>query len=416
MGSYTNTNLRSIFTENYPGTPLLVSAPGRVNLIGEHTDYNDGYVLPAAIDKVITLAIAPSGNDWCEIYSVDMDEKYRFNLKEFPLQHSGLQWPDYLLGCVTILHDAGYTMPGFHCVFQGNIPIGAGMSSSAALECGTLFALNTLFGFGLDTLDIVKYGQKAENEYVGVQCGIMDQFASVFGRKGQVFRLDCRSLDYQYFPVITDDIKIVLCDTQISHQLASSEYNIRREQCEQGVRVLQAEHPEIKSLRDVSMELLQNKRQQLDPVVYRRCEYVVEENRRVLDACQALEQGDFEQFGTLMYQSHAGLRDKYEVSCPELDLLVAATEDREEVWGARMMGGGFGGCTINLVQSDHVEKFKTHIRQSYSGQGRQPVQFYVTSIEQGVQLLRDTSEDEFLPDPMSNLGVPEKKAVSQQSG
>ncbi|HKJ68682.1 MAG TPA: galactokinase [bacterium] len=380
-------DITDIFRTKFQRRPLLVQSPGRVNLIGEHTDYNEGFVLPAAVDKHIMFGFAPNDGTTARLYSVDMEQEFSWDLTATDYPKSALGWPDYIMGCVDQLRQAGYEVSGFDCVFGGTIPIGAGMSSSAALEGGTLFGLTQLFTLPMDKLTMVKLGQKAENEFVGVQCGIMDQFANIYSRADTVFKLDCRSLEYEYYPFTRDDLKIVLCDTQVRRELAGSEYNVRRSQCEEGVALLQQYDPEIASLRDVNREMLQERKNEFDPVVYSRCEYVIEENNRVNQACQDLENDDFAAFGTRMYQSHEGLKDKYEVSSKELDLLVEITEQMEGVLGARMMGAGFGGCTINLVQTDAIEAFTTTISERYNEQMEQDALFYETTITEGVHKL-----------------------------
>ena len=372
---------RELFDEN----PLIVRSPGRVNLIGEHTDYNMGFVLPAAIDKAIYFAIAPRGDDKCKLYANDLQESFDFTVND--LNFTEKQWPNYLMGVVDQLNKRGDKINGFNCVFGGDIPLGAGLSSSAALEAGLAFALNHIYNLKIDKLELVKLSQKAENEFVGVNCGIMDQYINIFGASQKVLKIDCRSLEYEYHPFISDDLRIVLCNTMVTHSLAGSEYNTRRAQCEAGVKVLRQYNPAIKSLRDVSLELLLSHKADLDEVTYRRCKYVVEENERVEKACADLEKNDFASFGKRMYQSHNGLSKEYEVSCEELDYLVDLTGDMPEVLGSRMMGGGFGGCTINLVRIDFVEKFAKNVESSYELKyGRKPL-VYICKIEEGTHIL-----------------------------
>lgn len=378
-------DIADIFRTKFHHRPLLVQSPGRVNLIGEHTDYNEGFVLPAAVDKQIVFGFASNEGSTARLYAIDMEQEFSWDVTATTYPKSELGWPNYIMGCVDQLRQAGYSIGGFDCVFGGTIPIGAGMSSSAALEGGTLFGLTQLFTLPMDKLSMVKLGQKAENEFVGVQCGIMDQFANIYSQADKVFKLDCRSLEHEYYPFTRDDLKIVLCDTQVRRELAGSEYNVRRRQCEEGVALLQQYDSEISSLRDVNLEMLQEHKDEFDPVVYRRCEYVIEENIRVNQACQDLENDDFVAFGERMYQSHEGLRHKYEVSSKELDLLVDITEDMNGVFGARMMGAGFGGCTINLVQAEAIDEFTTTISERYNGKMDQDVVFYETTITAGVR-------------------------------
>src|SRR5579859_2482967 len=342
---------------------LLVRSPGRVNLIGEHTDYNNGFVLPAAIDKAIYLAIERRRDAEVHLFAMDLDQSYRGPIQ--PLAPSALHWPNYILGVVEQLQRMGLTIGGFNCVFAGDIPLGAGMSSSAALENAVIFALNRLFDLGLDPMTMVRLSQKAENEFVGLQCGIMDMFASMFGRKDQVIRLDCQSLEYTYFPFEAEGLRILLLDTQVEHSLASSEYNVRRQQCEAGVKLVQRHHPGVKSLRDVTTDMLAAFVAPADELIYRRCSFVVEENERVLAGTDDLQRGDVAAFGQKMYASHEGLSRKYEVSCPESDWLVEQVRGAEGVLGARQMGGGFGGCTINLVKADVIDGLVAKIAPLY---------------------------------------------------
>jgi len=308
------------FQKRFGTKPLLVASPGRVNLIGEHTDYNEGFVLPGATDKAIIFAVAPRTDAVCHFISHDFDQEFRCELDS--LHRSPLRWPDYLQGVIDQLLRAGQKIRGFNCLFGGDIPVGAGMSSSAAIEGGLAFALNAMFGLGLDDLTLVKLAQKAENEFVGVRCGIMDQFINIHGREKKVLKLDCRSLTCDYFPFEREDLRLVVSDTLVRRELAGSEYNVRRRQCEDGVNLLKRFQPDVRTLRDVTLELLQAHQTELDPVVFRRCDYVVRENIRVAEACVDLLRGDFKSFGGRMYDSHTGLRDDYEVSSAELNTLV----------------------------------------------------------------------------------------------
>lgn len=363
---------------------IEIHAPGRVNLIGEHTDYNDGFVLPAAIDKKIVLALGRNRVNKIRLFSVDMNEIYEVEFKSRQSK-SSVHWANYILGVVDQLQKNGYETGGFDCVFGGDIPIGAGLSSSAALEGGVALGLSELFGLSLSRMEMTKLSQKAENEFVGVQCGIMDQFASIHGDSEHVIRLDCHSLDYKLIPFRNPDIEILLCDTNVRRELASSEYNIRRQQCEEGVSVLQKYDPQIKSLRDVEMPLLETYRAELGEVVYQRCRFVLEENKRVNDACKALLKNDFYLFGQKMYESHAGLRDLYEVSCEELDILVEIAGTVDGVYGSRMMGGGFGGCTISLVKKEAADQFISEVEESYSKKTGQTIPIYRASIGDGTK-------------------------------
>lgn len=341
----------------------LFRSPGRINLIGEHTDYNNGFVLPASVDKAVYFAISPRNDNQVILHAVDLNETYTFSVEDISKPEQ--KWAYFQLGIIEQVYKKGLNIGGFQAAFGGDVPQGAGMSSSAALECCLLFALNEVFSLGLDRFSIVKMAQKAENEYVGVQCGIMDQFASGFGKKEAVIRLDCRSLEYQYFPFPMDRYLIVLCNTLVEHSLASSEYNTRRLECEKGVSILQKHFPEIKSLRDATPQMVEKHKEELGDVVYRRCKFMTEEIERVQVACDFLTAGDLINFGKKMYETHQGLQHEYEVSCDELDFLVEQTLQDESVIGARMMGGGFGGCTINLVAIDAVENFETKMKKAY---------------------------------------------------
>jgi galactokinase len=366
---------------------IVVRSPGRVNLIGEHTDYNEGYVLPAAIDKAIVFAVAPRADNHLHFYAADLKDELVCDLNA--IQKSLKGWPNYLLGVIDQLGKAGYTIRGCDVVFGGDIPIGAGLSSSAALECGFACALDELFGLGLDRLEIVKLAQRAENQFVGVKCGIMDQFVNIFGRDKKVLKIDCRSLEYEYFPFERDDLQIVLCETEVRRTLASSEYNVRRQQCEAGVHVLRRYNPGVRSLRDVSLDLLQEHKREMDPTIFKRCGYVVRENERVLEACDDLRQNDFRSFGQRMYESHRGLRDEYQVSSPELDVLVEIASSVSGVLGARMMGAGFGGCTINLVEEPVVSQFVEIVQQRYPERTGKAIKVYVTRIQSGTAKVID---------------------------
>lgn len=372
------------FHQLFGKEPVIVSSPGRINLIGEHTDYNEGFVLPAAIDKKIIYAIALNGTDTCNAYALFNNEQQSFSLKDVKPTEG---WINYLMGVVYQLQQRGFDVKGFDCVITGDIPIGAGMSSSAAVEGGLVVALDHLLGLGLDRMDMAKVGQLAEHTFPGVKCGIMDQFANLHGRKDQVMLLDCRSLEFRYFPFeFSNDYKIVLCNSMVHHSLASSEYNVRRAQCEEGVEVLKAYFPGISSLRDLTAAQVEQHKDKLPAKVYDRCLYVTQENERVEKACAHLQKNELDEVGKLMYASHEGLSKLYEVSCPELDFLADLAKGRDEVAGARMMGGGFGGCTINLVKTDRVDDFISFIQSRYKDNFGIVPEVYVTSIEDGTKM------------------------------
>ncbi|WP_210520998.1 galactokinase [Hymenobacter terricola] len=371
------------FQQRFGYEPLLVRAPGRVNLIGEHTDYNAGFVLPAAVDKEIVFAVGLNGGAQIRLVAHDLGETLDLpNAAE--ISPSETHWANYLLGVAAQFQARGIAVPGFDCVFGGTIPMGAGMSSSAAVECGLAFAFNHFLHTGFEKMELARIAQLAEHTYAGVQCGIMDQFASLFGHAGQVVRLDCRSLDYEYFPFDTTACRIVLCNSGVKHSLASSAYNTRRQECERGVAVLQQHYPEVQALRDATMAQLEAHRDELGPTVFRRCAYVVQENARVVTACLCLNKDDLTGFGKEMYASHAGLRDDYEVSCAELDALVEAAQAVPGVFGSRMMGGGFGGCTINLVAPDKVDEFIASVSAAYEKRFGLKLETYQTTIVAGV--------------------------------
>ncbi len=343
--------------------PLLVRSPGRINLIGEHTDYNDGFVFPAAIDKAIWFAASKNDKALFRFYSMDYSQS--FEMKADDLSKSNVAWANYLLGVADQFKKRGYQPGGVDVVFGGDIPIGAGLSSSAAVETGFAMILNKLFGYGESNMEMVKMAQKAEHEYAGVMCGIMDQFAIVFGKKQQAIKLDCRTLDFEYANLNLTGYQIVLVDTKVKHSLASSAYNQRRQECETGVKMLKKYNPDIVALRDVPLDLLLEHKNEMEDLVYRRCKYVIEENNRVAESFEALHQGNIRRLGELMMDTHAGLRDDFEVSCKELDILFDFAKDFNGVIGSRMMGGGFGGCTINIVAQSEVERFKLEITKHY---------------------------------------------------
>lgn len=364
------TKVQEQFKKHYGEGASVYSSPGRVNLIGEHTDYNLGFVLPGAIDKAIYAAIKPNGGKLCRLYSVDYDQSIEMDLSgDKPKE----QWAQYVYGVAKEMEKRGKKVEAFDLVFGGDVPLGAGLSSSAALESTIGFALNDIYGFGFTREELAKIGQMTEHNYVGVRCGIMDQFASLFGEDGKVIRLDCRSLEYKLEPFKPTGCKVVLFDTMVKHSLASSEYNVRRAQCEAGVAVVAKHVKGIESLRDVTMDMLDTYKGEMEDIVYRRCSFVINENQRLLDACSALEKGDYVTMGQKMNGSHEGLSKWYEVSCPELDFLADIGHNTDGVLGARMMGGGFGGCTINLVEEKVFDAYVSDITERYKSKfGKQP--------------------------------------------
>ena len=378
--------LASTFRGTFGETPTLIQSPGRVNLIGEHTDYNEGFVLPAAIDKAIYLAVGPRSDQKLHFISADLNRTFEGSLTD--IKHSTESWANYLLGVVEQVQRETDLPGGLNVVFGGTIPIGSGLSSSAALENGVVVALNHLYKLGMEPVPMALLSQRAENQFVGVQCGIMDQFASMMGRAGHVIKLDCRSLDYAYAPLAMDGFRIVLCDSQVKHALADTEYNIRRQECEAGVAIVRAAvGDQVRSLRDVSLEMLDRYVRDQEPLLYRRCAYVLLENQRLLNGVVHLEAGDIEAFGQLMYESHEGLSKWYEVSCPELDTLEDIARAHPGVLGARMMGGGFGGCTINLVREESLADFEQVVQAKYLERTGKQTLIHTCRIENGTHLV-----------------------------
>ncbi len=365
--------------------PVMVMAPGRINLIGEHVDYNEGFVLPAAIDKQLLFAIAPSLSDRSAVYSVDFDESASFSFSELK---PGNQWVNYLMGVAEGFRQRGIQLRGVDCVLGGTIPAGAGLSSSAALCCGFAFALNHLLHANLSRLDLARIAQFSEHEFAGVKCGLMDQYAVLFGEPDSVLLLDCRAMTHEAIQFPASACSIMLVDTHVKHSLASTAYNDRRASCEAGVAILKRMFPGIQALRDVSTAQLEGCRDRLPSEVFKRCHFITEEIARTQQAARALKDGDLPTFGKLMFDSHKGLRDEYEVSCPELDLLVSLAEKNPEwVIGARLMGGGFGGCTINLIRPGREESFKKLISTEYFTSFRMTPEFYPVTLSQGTHLI-----------------------------
>jgi len=375
------------FNKIYPAgsAPLIVRSPGRINIIGEHTDYNEGFVLPAAIDKAIYVAISKRDDNEIHLFAGDYNENHVINTDA--VATSEKHWPNYILGVVDQLQKRGYKIGGFSLVIDGDVPLGAGLSSSAAVECATAFALNELFELGLTKLEMVQIAQKAEHTFAGVMCGIMDQFASMFGSKDHVIQLDCRSIEYEYVPLELKDYKILLLNTNVKHSLSSSAYNERRQQCEQGVEWIRKYNKEVLSLRDVTMQMLNDYVLPKDELIYKRCKYVVEEIERLLQGCKDLQHGDVKALGKRMFRTHEGLSKEYEVSCEELDFLVDAVKDNPNVIGARMMGGGFGGCTINIIKEDAIDELVNKLKPLYKQAFDKDLDHYIASIEDGTSLV-----------------------------
>ncbi len=376
--------IRDKFQELFNAEGSVFASPGRINLIGEHTDYNGGFVFPGAIDKGMIAEIKPNGTGKVRAFSVDMDDYAEFGLNEADAPKAS--WARYIFGVCRETIKRGGNISGFDTVFAGDVPLGAGMSSSAALESTYAFALNELFSLGIDKFELAKIGQSTEHNYCGVNCGIMDQFASIFGKAGSLIRLDCRSLEYKYFPFHPTGYKLVLLDSVVKHELASSAYNKRRESCENVVAAIRRNHPEVEFLRDATMEMLGEVKGDISAEDYMRAEYVIEEVQRVLDVCEALEKDDYETVGQKMYETHHGMSKLYEVSCEELDFLNDIAL-KCGVTGSRVMGGGFGGCTINLVKDELHDGFIKEATESYTKKFGHAPKVYEVVISDGARRL-----------------------------
>lgn len=388
--------IRSQFLNHFNQSPaIVVKSPGRINLIGEHIDYNHGFVLPASIDKFIEVAIGKRTDGLIQMVALDLEQT--IIVPTHNLTPHTTQWVNYIIGVVDQVLNTENNVAsiekdlttGFNICIQGNIPLGAGLSSSAALESAVIFALNELYNLSLTKMQMALMAQKAEHKFAGVHCGLMDMFASLHGQKNKAILLDCHSLAYTYYPIELENYSIVLFDTQIKHELASSEYNTRRLECESGLAKIQEKYPSVKTFRDISLEQVEASLASNDlsgSKVYQRCKYVVEEIQRVELAVQDLIKGDIQAFGKKMFETHEGLSKLYEVSCPELDFLVEAVSNNENVLGARMMGGGFGGCTINIIKTSSIEEITKKITSSYAQLMHKTLAIYITSIEEGTHI------------------------------
>ena len=362
-------------------------APGRVNLIGEHTDYNQGYVMPIAIDLACQLAVGPRPDRKLVIYSENVDKTAEANLDNIGQWRRSGKWCDYPLGVAALLEQAGYHLEGANLYVYSEVPLGAGLSSSAAVEVSVGYALLKTNGHEVDLTRLALLCQRAENEFVGARCGIMDQFIACHGRAGNALMLDCRSLSYQ-LDLLPENIHLVICNTMVKHELAGCEYNTRRSQCEEAVQLLSRVLPQIRALRDVTLQELEQYRGRFNPTIYKRARHIISENQRVLWAASALQACDIVKVGRLMQESHRSLRDDYEVSCRELDVMVGIANSQENVYGARMTGGGFGGCTVNLVVGGHAADFKYHVAREYHSQTGYEPQIWICKASQGVEELR----------------------------
>lgn len=373
------------FTSLFGGNGHIYASAGRINLIGEHTDYNGGYVFPGAINKGIIAEIKFNGTSVVRAYSVDYDEYAEFGMTENDIPSQG--WAKYIFGVCRETIKRGGRVDGFDTVFAGDVPLGAGLSSSAALESTFAFALNDMFNNNIDKFELAKIGQATEHNYCGVKCGIMDQFASVFGKEGSLIRLNCKTLEYKYFPFNPVGYKLLLIDSCVKHELASSAYNKRRQSCENAASAIRKNHPEVEFLSDAKRVWLDEVRAEIPEEDFLRAEYVIGEVQRVLDVCDALERNDYETVGEMMYQTHFGLSRLYEVSCEELDFLNKLAR-MSGVSGSRVMGGGFGGCTINLVKDELFDDFVAIVKNHFTTRFGHAPKFYDVLISNGARRIK----------------------------
>lgn len=378
------TAVRNTFKEKFETEGMLYFSPGRVNLIGEHTDYNGGCVLPGAIDKGILAEIKPNGTDKVRAYSIDLQDYAEFGLNEEDKPEAS--WARYIFGVCREMQKRGAKLQGFDTVFSGDVPLGAGLSSSAALESTYGFALNEIYNCGFDKKELVLIGQKTEHNYCGVNCGIMDQFASIFGKEGNLIRLDCSTMEYEYVPFNPKGYKVVLVDSVTKHELVDSPYNKRRQSCERAAAAIAVNHPEVKLLGDADMDMLEEVKDKISEEDYMRATYAIQENQRLIDTCEALKKGDYETVGKNVYATHHGMSKLYEVSTVELDFLNDIAKECG-VTGSRIMGGGFGGCTINLVPEDKYDRFiETAVAKFKAEFGKEP-KIYPVKISDGSRRL-----------------------------
>lgn len=359
----TNTWMAEFFGNEFGVRPKCFRSPGRINLMGEHTDYNEGFVLPAGIDLFCNVALHPSDSSDCTILAYDLGNKITFG--DDTENKSSTSWVNYILGVRRAFKKRGIELPSFNAIIRSEIPVGAGLSSSAALESAFAFAFNEVFKCGLSKLELTKIAQECENEFIGLQCGIMDMFASIHAKKNKAIKLDCRSLEFEYIPLELGNNSVLLFDTNVKHELASSEYNKRREECNSAIEFLQKKGLVINSLRDVDASMLREAKNQINPILFNRAKHVVEENNRLHLFSEAIAKSNWSSAGSLLYASHNGLKNDYEVSCNELDHLVDSVKEIDGVWGARMMGGGFGGCTLNLVEKDKIDDIVKQVVTNY---------------------------------------------------
>ena len=381
-------NTVDFFKKTFGNEPQkIVLSPGRINIIGEHIDYNEGYVLPAAIDKIICFAFEKSNSNTSRIIAIDLEDEFEINLAD-PIELSDNVWTNYVRGVILQLQNKGFQFEGVNCVFSSTIPVGSGLSSSAALECGFLFGIKELYKLDIKPVDLALMGQSAEH-WVGINCGIMDQFSSVMGLENKVIKIDCRTLEYEYHNADFNDYSLILFDSNVKHSLMTSAYNERREQCEEGIAILKANFPEVKSFRDCTEDQVQSMKEKMSKDVFKRSLFVVKEIKRVIKACNALDNGDIPTLGKLMYETHEGLSKDYEVSCPELDMIVDTLKTEEAVVGSRLMGGGFGGCTINLIKKGHEERIKAKLSALYLETFGIELKIYDVKISNGTSLYKN---------------------------
>ncbi len=373
--------IKTRFQEAFQTDPLMIFSPGRINIIGEHTDYNDGFVFPAAVNKGIVAAIAKSETNNCVAFAVDKNEKIEFYLDKMKPSAEG-SWANYVFGVVAEIQNRSKIIGNFNIAFGGDIPGGAGMSSSAALENSVVFGLNELFHLGLTKEEMILISQKAEHNYVGVKCGIMDQYASMFGIENNALLLDCRTVTSKPYEIDFKDHELILINTNVKHSLSDSAYNDRRSVCESISEMLK-----VKALRDATEYDLQSIKDKVSPENYHKALYVIQENDRVIQASKAIESGDLKKLGALIYASHNGLQHQYKVSCEELDFLVEQAKSNPNVLGARMMGGGFGGCTINLIAKTETDSFKAFVSEAYKKKFDKECTIYSVELSNGTGLI-----------------------------
>ena len=373
------------FHSNFSGSPLIAFAPGRINLIGEHTDYQEGFVFPAAVKQGIWLAIQKNDSPTCRLISADFGQEFSFDLDLFAPKKG--HWANYAMGMCALMKQSGYEVKGFDMVIGGNIPVGSGLSSSAALSVGIGTAISALFDFKIPKKNLALYAQKSEHLYAGVKCGIMDPYASAFGVEGKALLLDCRSNTHREIPVQLGDYSLMLVNTKVKHTLADTAYNKRRQACEESVKILQVEFPDIKTLRDLSVADLEKVELLLPESLFPKAKHIITECARVHEAAKALQAGDLISFGKLMNTTHYSLSQDYEVSCPELDFLAEKAQTLDFVLGARMMGGGFGGCTINLVKTSELKAFQAALKTPYEQAFQKSPEFILVEISEGARVL-----------------------------